>query len=398
MENKMIENLRNNPIFQMSLGSKELFHSNFLAWIFDKSDQKAFALHILNQFPIINNCITDITESPSREKYNIDLTLKVKFNDGNDKIIVIENKVKSLPDKHQLSKYKDKNKADFYYLLTLVKPDFNTDGWQTITYGDLSNFINSSLDKIVTSVNENESNTFLTIIKLYNEFITSLQSIANQYFMLNENEIFNYNENIINTEFKSIRINDLYLKLKYDSIKQKISKKINDLELDLIVANPWNNENLNIENGYVINTGFSRAQAMVDFKYIVKSFKVSQKYNYFILGIQLQGNQLRYVCEVIGTNFNKSLVVNLAKELYENNLWLKSPIDRPNGLFKHIDMGEGRKKESPFPSYLNTFFYKYDLVSSEAKTDILIDFIVQLINHIVDNRDIYVKKFDSLTK
>lgn len=28
-----VEKLNNNPIFQLSLSSKELFHSNFLAWL-----------------------------------------------------------------------------------------------------------------------------------------------------------------------------------------------------------------------------------------------------------------------------------------------------------------------------------------------------------------------------
>lgn len=28
-----VETLKNNPIFQLSLSSKELFHSNFLAWL-----------------------------------------------------------------------------------------------------------------------------------------------------------------------------------------------------------------------------------------------------------------------------------------------------------------------------------------------------------------------------
>ena len=28
-----VEELQNNPIFQLSLSSKELFHSNFLAWL-----------------------------------------------------------------------------------------------------------------------------------------------------------------------------------------------------------------------------------------------------------------------------------------------------------------------------------------------------------------------------
>ena len=34
MEN-LIDKLKNNPLHYMSLGSKELFHSNFWAWLID---------------------------------------------------------------------------------------------------------------------------------------------------------------------------------------------------------------------------------------------------------------------------------------------------------------------------------------------------------------------------
>ncbi len=33
---KFVETLNNNPIFQLSLSSKELFHSNFLAWLAER--------------------------------------------------------------------------------------------------------------------------------------------------------------------------------------------------------------------------------------------------------------------------------------------------------------------------------------------------------------------------
>ena len=37
------EQLQNNPIFQLSLSSKELFHSNFLAWLAeDKNTRSLF--------------------------------------------------------------------------------------------------------------------------------------------------------------------------------------------------------------------------------------------------------------------------------------------------------------------------------------------------------------------
>lgn len=36
-----IEDLKKNPIFAMSLSSKELFHSNFWAWLFERNIEYA---------------------------------------------------------------------------------------------------------------------------------------------------------------------------------------------------------------------------------------------------------------------------------------------------------------------------------------------------------------------
>ena len=41
-----LEELHQNPMFRISLGSKELFHSNFLAFLWD-CDKKAF-LYVIN--------------------------------------------------------------------------------------------------------------------------------------------------------------------------------------------------------------------------------------------------------------------------------------------------------------------------------------------------------------
>ena len=49
MNNELFENLKKNPILHMSLGSKELFHSNFWAWLFeiDKEFVKVFLKTLL---------------------------------------------------------------------------------------------------------------------------------------------------------------------------------------------------------------------------------------------------------------------------------------------------------------------------------------------------------------
>ena len=38
--NDIVKNLKTNPVFNMSLSSKELFHSNVLAWLFESKNEK----------------------------------------------------------------------------------------------------------------------------------------------------------------------------------------------------------------------------------------------------------------------------------------------------------------------------------------------------------------------
>jgi len=415
MENSIIDKLKQNPLLHMSLGSKELFHSNFLAWMLGMPNQKEFALCVLNNFPLIGNKITAII--PEREKQHMDLTLELEFENEKKKKIIIENKVKSLPNKAQLDKYKKEHTADFYFLLTLVKPNFISDGWQTITYGELSDIIEKNIDKIAPSQDSTMENTFLIFVKLYKEFISSLQTLTEDHILIKKDEKFDYNDNknVISKQLKSIRINDIYLKLKYDSITQEINQKIkkgieNSVLLNLKEGDPFNNKNSeNLENVYKISTGFSRAQAMVDFKYVLKSFKVNNLYNYVILGIQLQGNQLRYVCEIVGSiNKSADIANKFAEKFYKDKLWLRCPNKEfymPDLIVKEEDrnLGKGRKKteetketEENFPSYSNNFFYKYDLISSEAKTEDLVEFIYKLIKYLVQNRELFTNEFEAI--
>lgn len=39
MKNNKIDSIKNNPLFVMSLHSKELFHSNFWAWLFERNHE-----------------------------------------------------------------------------------------------------------------------------------------------------------------------------------------------------------------------------------------------------------------------------------------------------------------------------------------------------------------------
>jgi hypothetical protein len=107
--NKNLGNLDRNYLFQASLGSKELFHSNMLAWMLKQEDEN-------EQFPALNEFLKLLSikvniESQNdfrvfREKANLDLVIAFR-QEGNVKFVVIENKFKSIPSKNQLLKYNE---------------------------------------------------------------------------------------------------------------------------------------------------------------------------------------------------------------------------------------------------------------------------------------------------
>ena len=97
---KNIEELSNNAMFSLSLTSRELFHSNFWAWLLRKYP-KIFTSVFYQNYDSKSNV------EVLREKYNFDLLLKI-----DNEYIIIENKCKSVPNKAQLEKYYEKIKTD----------------------------------------------------------------------------------------------------------------------------------------------------------------------------------------------------------------------------------------------------------------------------------------------
>jgi hypothetical protein len=85
----IVRQLDRSPIFAMSLGSRELFHSNLLAWFVSHHPAVAEAL-----------CGTSTALTVHREKNHTDLLITA---DGRAPL-VIENKVFSLPDEAQLER------------------------------------------------------------------------------------------------------------------------------------------------------------------------------------------------------------------------------------------------------------------------------------------------------
>jgi len=85
---KWIDKLKKSPIFNMSLSSKELFHSNFIAWILEEYPK--YMGEFFSEYLSLEDKPQKIT-NVQREKKNIDISFDI-----GDKSIFIENKVKSI--------------------------------------------------------------------------------------------------------------------------------------------------------------------------------------------------------------------------------------------------------------------------------------------------------------
>ena len=100
-EQELLNTLKNSLIYRMSLGSKELYHSNVWAWLIEKDP--AF----LGMFGFGEDVIKRV-QRVGREEGNRDLSVYLTSDEqGQEPIIIIENKLKSIPNKDQLRGYQN---------------------------------------------------------------------------------------------------------------------------------------------------------------------------------------------------------------------------------------------------------------------------------------------------
>lgn len=212
-----INRLEQSQLFNLSLSSKELFHSNFLYYHFKK-----YHLNISSIFQnILPNDYLGSFKKIRREFKNTDIFIEFE-----NKLIIIELKIKSVPNKEQLQNYKSKfGENNIYFLFSLIEPDFNLEelNWKRLSIEILNNILN----KLLIDVSDNYDKY---LISDYLEFINNLHSLVFYKCTLNINDSFNfYGEDF--KVFKRLRIHDLFLKNKLTYFKKNIDEIIKEENL-----------------------------------------------------------------------------------------------------------------------------------------------------------------------
>ena len=223
----IVTKLRQSPLFNLSLAAKELFHSNFLAWLCETYPQhvgKFFATFI-NDPPASYDRV-----KAYRERNHIDLTLEYE----NAERLLIENKVKSLPTLRQLREIsdnvrkKDRDRTSFL-LLTLVHPTFVTgteqvgaftagdSAWLHISYRAIGLFL-KALVPAVSELNSYHG----TLLKDYVEFIEALDAFQSRFAIDWDDDAGDFFVPDAMKQVRDIRLHDLVDKLRYEQLARRV--------------------------------------------------------------------------------------------------------------------------------------------------------------------------------
>lgn len=221
---EIAESLKSSPLYNMSMANKELFHSNFLAWLGTSHPnvfKDIFSELLEKKWP------DDLGEfTIEREYKHYDISVMGKNESKKIPRILIENKVKSVPTKKQLDDYRedennDNNKDCQFVLLTVTKSlhdNEEVEGWKTITYKELSNQLSN------VKLSDLSDSYHFGLLKDYCSYIEQLQSII-EYF---DTEHLYYSPDDLSVLKNELRIHDICGKRKAQIIYQKLVQGFTD--------------------------------------------------------------------------------------------------------------------------------------------------------------------------
>lgn len=273
-----IKALKSSPLFNLSLSSKELFHSNFLAWIGDTYPQ--MFVEILKRLGCKCNW-SDRNFCIMREYQNFDLC--VLDSNKKDVLLVLENKVKSIPYKKQLDKYEKKlNNPSCDLILLSLATKFPDKG----TIKKEGEWIVRGYDNLYTAIVNCKKHVtdqyHLSLIEDYCTFIKNLHDLSSTW-MVNSDDLFV--SKIKEDKIDDLRINDVRDKFKHSqlcaNLKDELEKNVGvKVESGLVIDEIKDKEFL---EEVFINWGFTHGLGLIEAK-----VKVNDRY---VLLVQIQGNR-----------------------------------------------------------------------------------------------------------
>lgn len=330
----IIRRLKQSPMFQLSLSSKELFHSNFLYWIYQISP-KMFQ-NLIGQLFWNAGKLSELGEWPKeftvkRERKNFDLCVINTSGKTESIWLVIENKVKSIPNKSQLERYLKQTPGAKHLLLSLVGDSFPEYGavkglWSVVSYRNIAD--------ILSDLVRGKIGYEYDIIRDYANYISDLDNLANQWKMYGQNISASY---VFKKDgYKDLRIDDIYQKVLFSQILNLITERFKNPDVDFKRNNVFdsNNQSLSKVNTLYVNSGLTNDTGFLEVKVKIEDD--------IALLVQVQGNQYRRCLEFCKDDKTKKWM-NLA----DNISWLK--YTAPSSIKQFFALERDEIPGKPYP-------------------------------------------------
>ncbi len=271
----------------LSLSSKELFHSNMIGWLLENNP--AFAKKFFEREDLAR------VSKVEREKFNFDLLVTA---DGMN--YVIENKVKSVPNRGQIEDYKEKARRKKleakFILLSLVEPsdEFKRDfpDVRVISYEEIHEWIVEVVpcDVYLESLLTDYAMLLSTLIRI--------KSLASNF---HTDDHFSFKKEDAEI-LRGIRLFDVAQKIRYSCLAAICDRSLTDIKLP-------NLDRLKKSTEVALTRSIGLMSIKIRFGEIL------------LIGIQIQGDQYRLSIE----STDKSDVQHLAEKLRNEDLWLNPP-------------------------------------------------------------------------
>lgn len=375
-----IDELSSSPLFNLSLSSKELFHSNFLAWL--AQHYPDFFVEICKEL----GCKADWSNAEwnvKREYKNFDLCIT------SDKkiVMVLENKVKSIPTKAQLDEYVEKLKKKYEGNIDLILLSLSTSfpdkqaiedekKWQIRNYKDLCTATRKHMQLINNQYHK-------ALIEDYCSFVATLHECSENWKVKDSSFFLLPNDNDSNRkELKELRIADLQDKIWYSQLLEKLNSRLEE-------NNQWDvqsgmdikkiaKDNSACLTKIFTNFGFTHGQGLLEAK-----IKVTQDY---VLLIQIQGNKYRRAIEWIKEDQgDHNKFWEMTKDIMNKKGFSffqfkkNDPINFPSicNNEKTIKATTRNGETQNFNKYGAKFLYQYKVIKEDATVSAVLDAIMK---------------------
>lgn len=283
MGNNDINILNTSLIYKMSLGSKELYHSNIWTWLIEQDSEFVQAFFPLSTIPQGASF-----DKVTREEGNRDISIWYVLPDNSRKCFVVENKLKSIPYAMQLEKYADGLGESFAegVLTGLTRPNIvNENGvkttekgkmWRFVPYSKISEEIRRIAKKsTVTSIVENRDSIL--------EYVRNNDCVER---IVKSAIVDNRLEQTWDSALNELGLSDLVNKITGSMLVHYVTDRFKQDGIDI----PF----------FFTAEGFHHKKTTLDFRLSNWDDYCDKKYTYLKIGVQIEAYQYRRMVDRVG--------------------------------------------------------------------------------------------------